>query len=99
MATKKTLEVICVNCSKAGFYLYKVSTAVQYWYCRQCLPGFLHAQRDAGNLVTSDALDAAQQEAIDILKTDIPQYKAEEAPVKETPSATKKKIAVEPDEE
>lgn len=99
MATKKTLGVLCVNCSKTGFYLYKVSTAVQYWYCRQCLPTFLHAQRDAGNLVTSDALDAAQQEAIDILKTDIPQYKAEEAPVTETPSATKKKIAVEPDEE
>jgi hypothetical protein len=59
----------------------------------------LYAQRDAGNLVTSDALDAAQQEAIDILKTDIPQYKEEEAPVKETSSATKKKITVEPDEE
>jgi hypothetical protein len=59
----------------------------------------LYAQRDAGNLVTSDALDSFQQEAIDILKTDIPPYKEEEAPVKETPSATKKKIAVEPDEE
>jgi hypothetical protein len=99
MATKKTLGVVCVNCSKPGFYLYKVNNSVQYWYCRQCLPTFLHAQRDAGNLVTSDALDVAQQEAIDILKTDIPQYKAEEAPVTETPSATKKKIAVEPDEE
>lgn len=99
MATKKTLEVVCVNCSNPGFYLYQVNKSVQYWYCRQCLPGFLHAQRDAGNLFTSDALDVAQQEAIDILKTDIPQYKEEEAPVKETPSATKKKIAVEPDEE
>ncbi len=99
MATKKTLEVVCVNCNKPGFYLYKVNNAVQYWYCRQCLPAFLYAQRDAGNLVTSDALDAAQKEAIDILKTDIPQYKEEEAPVTETPSATKKKITVEPDEE
>jgi len=99
MATKKTLDVLCVNCSKPGFYLYQVNKSVHYWYCRQCLPTFLYAQRDAGNLVTSDALDVAQQEAIDILKTDIPQYEAEEAPVVETPSATKKKIVVEPDEE
>jgi len=99
MATKKTLEVVCVNCNKPGFYLYKVNNAVQYWYCRQCLPGFLYAQRDAGNLVTSDALDVAQQEAIEILKTELPENTVEEAPVTETPSATKKKIAVEPDEE
>jgi hypothetical protein len=99
MATKKTLEVVCVNCNKPGFYLYKVNDSVQYWYCRQCLPSFLHSQRDAGNLVTSDALDANQKEAIELLKPDITQYKKEEASVQETPSATKKKIAVEPDEE
>jgi len=99
MATKKTLDVLCVNCSKLGFYLYQVSKSAQYWYCRQCLPTFLYAQRDAGNLITSDALDAAQQEALDILKPDLTEYEAEEAPVVETPSATKKKIVVEPDEE
>jgi hypothetical protein len=99
MATKKTLEVVCVNCNKPGFYLYKVNNAVQYWYCRQCLPTFLYPQRDAGNLVTSDALDVAQKEAVDLLKPDISQYKEEEASVKEETSDTKKKIAVEPDEE
>jgi hypothetical protein len=99
MATKKTLEVVCVNCSNPGFYLYQVNKSVQYWYCRQCLPTFLYAQRDAGNLFTSDALDVAQQEAIEILKTELLENTVEEAPVTETPSATKKKIAVEPDEE
>lgn len=99
MATKKTLDVVCVNCSNPGFYLYQVNKSVHYWYCRKCLPTFLYAQRDAGNLVTSDALDVAQKEAIDILQTDFDKYEAEEAPVTETPSATKKKIAVEPDEE
>jgi len=99
MATKKTLDVLCVNCSNPGFYLYQVNKSVHYWYCRQCLPTFLYAQRDAGNLFTSDALDVAQQEALDILKPDLTEYTEEEAPVTETPSATKKKIAVEPDEE
>jgi hypothetical protein len=99
MVDKKTLDVICVNCDKPGFYLYKVNNAVQHWYCRQCLPTFLYPQRDAGNLVTSDALDAAQKEVLDILKPEIPEIKDEEASVKKTASATKKKITVEPDEE
>lgn len=96
MVEKKTLEVVCVNCSKPGFYLYKITNAVQHWYCRQCLPSFLYPQRDAGNLPTSEALDAAQKEAVDILKFDPPKV---EPVVEKTPSATKKKIAVEPDAE
>lgn len=99
MATKKTLDVVCVNCNNSGFYLYKVTDNVQYWYCRKCLPSFLYSQRDAGNLVTSDALDVAQKEALDILKTELTPVKVEETPVKEEPTATKKKIAVEPDAE
>lgn len=83
----------CANCEKDSFYIYSVTRTKKVYYCFSHLPKFLHKQRNAGFLQTTEEFKAALN--YDFNKVEEPVIEEEpttvEEAVEETPAPVKKK--------
>ena len=83
----------CANCPKDAFYIYSVTRTKKVYYCHSHLPKFLHKQRQAGLLQTTEEFKTAlnydfNQVEEPVVEEELP---TEEVAVEETPAPVKKK--------